>query len=180
VDVVNKFRQDGAARELMGERDGAAGRSLYLARPMRIQDNTCLDCHSAVDRAPPTMIDKYGSANGFGWRMTDVVGAQIVSVPYELPLQRANSALLSFMYLLSGSFLFMFVAVNAFLFLMVVRPVRRLAAIADQVSLGDMKAPDFRTAGTDEIATLGVSFNRLRRSLDEALHMLLEHPDRAP
>jgi protein-histidine pros-kinase len=74
----------------------------------------------------------------------------------------------------------MFLAINVFLYLLVVRPVRRLAEVADQVSLGELNAPTFQTGGGDEIGTLGTSFNRLRRSLDEALGMLMEHPDRIP
>ena len=172
VDVVNNFRRNATATEMIGERDGATGRTLYLAHPLRIEDPACLECHSAVDKAPQTMIDRYGNANGFGWQLKDVIGAQIVSVPYELPLKRANSALKSFVYLLIGSFLFLFVTVNVLLVTLVVHPVRKLAAIADQVSLGSLDAPPFPTRGSDEITALGLSFNRMRRSLVEALNML--------
>jgi protein-histidine pros-kinase len=172
VDVVNHFRRNATATEMIGERDGATGRTLYLAHPLRIEDPACLECHSAVNNAPQTMIERYGNANGFGWQLKDVVGAQIVSVPYDLPLQRANSALKSFVYLLIGSFLFLFVTVNILLVMLVVRPVRKLATIADQVSLGSLNAPEFPTQGSDEITALGLSFNRMRRSLVEALNML--------
>jgi protein-histidine pros-kinase len=172
VDVVNHFREDAAAQELVGERQNATGRTLYLARPLRIVEPACLVCHSSVDVAPQTMIDRYGNANGFGWQLKDVIGAQIVSVPYEVPLKRANTALKSFVYLLVALFVFLFVIVNALLVALVVRPVRKLAAIADQVSLGTMDAPEFPTQGTDEIAALGRSFNRMRRSLVEALNLL--------
>ena len=172
VDVVNHFRGNAAATEMVGERDSSVGRTVYLAHPLRIEDPACLECHSAVDKAPQTMIDRYGNANGFGWQLKDVIGAQIVSVPYELPLKRANSALKSFVYLLIGSFLFLFVTVNVLLVTLVVHPVRKLAAIADQVSLGSLDAPPFPTRGSDEITALGLSFNRMRRSLVEALNML--------
>lgn len=172
VDVVNNFRHNAGATEMIGERDGAIGRTLYLAHPLRIEDPACLECHSAISNAPQTMLDRYGTANGFGWQLKDVVGAQIVSVPYDLPLQRANSALEGFVYLLIGSFLFLFVTVNILLVTLVVRPVRKLAAIADQVSLGTLDAPEFPTRGGDEITALGLSFNRMRRSLVEALNML--------
>jgi HAMP domain-containing protein len=172
VDVVTHFRENAAAKELIGERDGATGKVLWLARPLRISDPKCLQCHSGVDAAPQTMLDAYGTANGFGWQLKDVVGAQIVSVPYDLPLQRAQGALRNFVYLLVGLFLFLFLTVNILLTLLVVRPVRRLSLIADQVSLGAMDAPDFPTKGSDEIAGLGSSFNRMRRSLVEALKML--------
>jgi protein-histidine pros-kinase len=172
VDVVNHFRGNAAATEMIGERESAAGKTLYLARPLRIEDPACLACHSSVANAPQTMIDRYGNANGFGWQLKDVIGAQVVSVPYELPLQRANSALKSFIYLLIGSFLFLFLTVNILMAVLVVRPVRKLAAIADQVSLGSLDAPQFPTQGNDEISALGLSFNRMRRSLVEAMNML--------
>jgi protein-histidine pros-kinase len=172
VDVVNHFRENGDAKELIGERDAATGKTLYLARPLRILDPACLQCHSSVDQAPQTLLDKYGNANGFGWQLKDVVGAQIVSVPYELPIKRADEALRKFVYLLVSLFVFLFIAVNVSLVLMVVRPVRKLAQIADQVSLGAMDAPEFPAKGRDEIGALGTSFNRMRRSLVEALNML--------
>jgi HAMP domain-containing protein len=172
VDVVNHFRENADTKELFGERDSATGKTLYLARPLRIVDEACLQCHSSVDLAPQTMLDKYGNANGFGWQLKDVIGAQIVSVPYELPMKRADEALRKFVYLLVALFAFLFIAVNLSLIVMVVRPVRKLAAIADQVSMGTMDAPEFPAKGSDEIGALGTSFNRMRRSLVEALNML--------
>ena len=172
VDVVNHFRENSDAKEVMGERDTPTGRTLYLARPLRIADEKCLACHSSVSAAPQTMLDLYGTANGFGWQLKDVIGAQVVTVPYDLPLKRAAEALRNFVYMLIGLFLFQFLALNLLLTLLVVRPVRRLAGIADEVSKGNMEAPDFRSTGGDEISTLGASFNRMRRSLVEAMKML--------
>src|SRR5437879_1761819 len=172
VDVVNHFRENADAKELVGERESATGRTLYLARPLRILDEKCLECHSSVSAAPPTMLDLYGTANGFGWQLKDVIGAQVVSVPYDLPLKRANEILRNFVYLLVGVFVFLFLTVNIVLGAIVVRPVRKLAKIADEVSKGNMDAPEFPSGGSDEIGTLVDSFNRLRRSLVEALNML--------
>jgi protein-histidine pros-kinase len=172
VDVVNHFRENSDAKELTGERDTPTGKTLYLARPLRILDEKCLACHSSVSAAPQTMLDLYGTANGFGWQLKDVIGAQVVSVPYDLPLKRAAEALRNFVYMLIGLFLFQFLALNLLLALLVVRPVRRLAGIADEVSKGNMEAPDFPSKGRDEISTLGASFNRMRRSLVEAMNML--------
>ena len=172
VDVVNHFRENSDAKEVMGERDTPTGRTLYLARPLRIADEKCLACHSSVSAAPQTMLDMYGTANGFGWQLKDVIGAQVVSVPYDLPLKRAHAALQNFVYLLVALFVFLFLALNLLLVLLVVRPVRRLAGIADEVSKGNMEAPDFPSTGGDEISTLGTSFNRMRRSLVEAMNML--------
>ena len=176
AEVVRHFRDNAAVKELIGERETAVGRTLYLARPIRIADEACLECHSSVAVAPQSMLETYGTANGFGWQLKDVVGAQIVSVPYAVPVQRANAALSSFVRVLVGLFVFLFVVGNILMATLVVRPVVKLSTIADQVSKGNMDAPEFPVKGGDEIAALGVSFNRLRISLRKAILALREVP----
>jgi protein-histidine pros-kinase len=176
AEVVRHFRDNPAVKELIGERETAVGRTLYLARPIRIADEACLECHSSVAVAPQSMLETYGTANGFGWHLKDVVGAQIVSVPYAVPVQRANAALSSFVRVLVGLFVFLFVVGNILMATLVVRPVVKLSTIADQVSKGNMDAPEFPVKGGDEIAALGVSFNRLRISLRKAILALREVP----
>ena len=173
VDVVNRFRQSSEVKELIGEHDGAFGKALYIAQPLQIPP-ACLGCHSSVEAAPQTMIDLYGTANGFGWKPNEIVGAQIVSVPESVAITRANELVSKILYLLTGLFLVLFIALNLMLSTLVFRPIRKLGTIADQVSLGTMDAPEFPAKGRDEMAVLGQSFNRMRRSLVEALQMLEE------
>jgi len=103
-----------------------------------------------------------------------VVGAQIVSIPLTLPIARADETFKVFMISLSAVFAFIFIALNLMLYFMVIRPVTQLSAIADQVSLGKLDAPEFTMKGKDEIAILSGSFNRMRRSLVQAMKMLEE------
>ena len=91
-------------------RDTPAGRLLYIARPIQIRDAACLACHSTVDAAPKTLIDRYGPANGFGWKMNEIIGAQVVSVPTDVPTQRARAAFRSFMLSLAGVFVLVVIA----------------------------------------------------------------------
>ncbi|HMV53421.1 MAG TPA: DUF3365 domain-containing protein [Rhodocyclaceae bacterium] len=172
ADIVHAFRSDDAKTEVFGERDTPNGRTLFLARPLKIKDPACLLCHSTVEIAPKTMLDKYGTANGFGWNLNETIGAQVVSVPMQVPIERANNAFKVFMALFGMVFAFLFVSMNLLLWLLVVRPVNRLARIADQVSLGDMDAPEFVVKGRDEIARLGESFNRMKKSLVQAFKMI--------
>jgi len=56
---------------------------------------------------------------------------------------------------------------------MVIRPVTRLSRLADQVSQGEnMDAPDFEVKSSDEIGVLTQSFNRMKKSLVQAMKML--------
>jgi HAMP domain-containing protein len=173
ADIVNRFRNTSDAREVVGERDTPNGGSFYIARPIQIKDEACLYCHSTVDAAPKTFVEKYGPANGFGWKVNEVIGAQIVSVPTDVPIARANRAYRTFMVSLTVVFALIFVALNFMLWYMVIRPVTRLSRLADQVSQGEnMDAPDFEVRSGDEIGVLTQSFNRMKKSLVQAMKML--------
>jgi HAMP domain-containing protein len=172
ADIVNNFRQSPGRTEQVGERDTPNGRALYMARPLKIGDPACLNCHNTADTAPRTVVERYGSNNGFGWKLNDIVGAQIVTVPMELPIQRANHVFRAFMGSLAVVFAAIFFALNAMLILLVTRPVERLAKTADEVSLGNMDVPEFKVSGKDEIAKLSESFGRMRKSLVQAIKML--------
>jgi len=174
TDVVNQFRNNTDHSEIIGERDTPTGRLLYIARPIQIRDAACLACHSTVDAAPKTLIDRYGPANGFGWKLNEIVGAQVVSVPTDVPTQRARTAFRSFMLSLAGVFVFVAIVLNVMLVYMVIRPVSRLAKLADQASLGNTDVPDFHVRSRDEIRTLADSFNRMKKSVVQAMKMLEE------
>jgi len=170
-DVVGYFRNDSNMKEFTGERDSPTGRMLYIARPITIRDPACLACHSVPSAAPASMIKLYGQDNGFGWKHMETVGAQIVQVPMALPVKNANDAFKVFMGSLAAIFVVTFIVLNVMLSLMILRPITRMSAAADRVSQGDFNVPEFGK-GKDEISTLGVSFNRMRRSLQKALKLI--------
>lgn len=172
VDIVTAFRNDDALKEHVGQRETPTGRSLYVARPLKITNGACLRCHSSVDAAPRSMVAKYGPANGFGWQMNEVIGAQVVSVPMALPLKRADDSFRLFVGSLVGVFVAIGVVLNLMIWWVVVRPVTRLSALADRVSQGELDAPDFATGSSDEIGTLAQSFARMRNSVVQAMKML--------
>jgi NADH:ubiquinone oxidoreductase subunit 6 (subunit J) len=89
ADIINAFRQNPAREELVSERETANGRMLHLSHPI-VSQSPCLACHGAVETAPRSMIAAYGTQNGFGWKLNEVVGAQIVSVPMTVALQQAT------------------------------------------------------------------------------------------
>jgi len=136
ADVVNKFRNDPAKVELVGERDTPTGRSLYLARPITIKDAACLACHTTAAQAPKTMVDLYGQSNGFGWKLNETIGAQIVSVPSALPIQRAHHTFRVFMLMLAAVFAIAFVLLNVMMHTSVIKRVKHLSKLAGEVSLG--------------------------------------------
>ena len=172
ADFINAFRNKSDLKELTGDRETPTGRVLSLARPIPIDDPACLQCHSTPSQAPQTMLATYGSANGFGWRLHEIVGAQIVSVPMALPMQQAHDRFVAFMIMLGGVFVLVLIILNVLLHYTVIQPVLALAHVANAVSLGDQTVEEYERKGRDEIAILSRSFNRMRRSLDSAMRML--------
>jgi HAMP domain-containing protein len=172
ADIINQFRNhpDGP-KELVNERDTPNGRSLYLARPLQANP-PCLECHSVASAAPPAMIGRYGANNGFGWQPNEIVGAKIVSVPMAVPVRMADEAFKTLVIYLAAVFLASLILLDLVLLLAVVRPLRTLSTMADQISVGQMDMPELPIRGKDEIAVLAGSFNRMRHSLDRALKML--------
>jgi protein-histidine pros-kinase len=172
TDIVNAFRADPARPEISGMRDTPTGRSLYLARPFQIKDQACLACHTTPEMAPPAMVKIYGPANGFGWKLNEVIGAQIVSVPMDLPIRNANKAFVTFMSSLAVVFAVLFVILNMMLTAMIVQPITQLSAAAEQISKGRLDAAEFPDTGKDEVSQLGQAFNRMRRSLEKAISLI--------
>ena len=172
ADLIEQFRNTTTLTEYVGQRDTPLGRSLFIARPIRITNPACLRCHSTPDAAPAPMVAKYGNGNGFGWNMNEVVGAQVVSVPMDVPFARAEKTFGVFMWLIVAVFVTIGAVLNVLLWTLVIRPVTRLSALAERVSLGELEAPEFETKSRDEIGVLADSFGRMRKSLVQAMKML--------
>jgi HAMP domain-containing protein len=171
-DIVNAFRSDPARPEIMGMRETPTGRSLYLARPFQIKDPACLACHTTPEMAPAAMVKIYGPANGFGWKLNEVIGAQIVSVPMNLPIRNANRAFVTFISSLAVVFAVLFIALNVMLTLLIVQPITQLSHAADQISKGKLDIEELPAKGRDEVSQLGQAFNRMRRSLEKAISLI--------
>jgi len=171
ADVIQVFRNDSKKKEIIGQRDTPTGPALFLAKPI-VAGAPCLECHDQPEGAPPAMIRAYSRSNGFGWKLNETIGAQIVSVPMSVPVKLAEAGFRDLMVSLGGIFLATLVLLDLLLYFTVVRPVVRLSQMADQISLGNFDTPELPASGSDEIALLGGSFNRMRRSLEKAINML--------
>lgn len=171
-DIIQQFRNNMELKEIIGERNTPTGPSLFLARPMQINDANCLNCHSTLDEAPEPLKILYGTTNGYGWKLNEIVGSQIVSVPLSVPLSNANYVFNVFIFSLASIFVFIFVIVNILLRIFVIRPVHRITVIADEISKSGSSKGEFQIKGNDDIAKLSQSFNRMRRSLEKAMEML--------
>ena len=172
ADLVQAFRNDVKKKEIIGERDTPQGKALFLSHPIQVKDQKCLVCHDTPDVAPASQIKAYGPNNGFGWKLNEIIGAQLVAVPMAVPVAMAKSAFNTLIATLVGVFAVTLLILNVLLSAFVIRPLKKLAQTADKVSTGDLEVPDVVVKGTDEVALLAGSFTRMRISLTKALKML--------
>jgi HAMP domain-containing protein len=172
ADIIRSFRERPDLHEVITERDTPTGPLIHLARPMPVTAEACLTCHSTPSAAPEIMTRTYGVANGFGWKLNEIIGAQIVSMPMALPLAIARRAFFTSMIIVGVAFAVVLVVMNLLLHFVVVVPVKRMSRVAEAVSLGDETAESYVKPGNDEISTLSIAFQRMRESLTHALAML--------
>jgi len=176
-DIIRAFRDGLETEQFMSIRETPLGPLLHLARPIQIKKESCLICHGQPDQAPKSMLARYNSrTNGFGWKLNEIVGAQIVTVPLAVPRAAANQAFIKFMITMLIIYLLVIVTLNILLNKMIIKPIIQMAEQANEISMGNMTSPEFNESGKDELSTLGASFNRMRRSLHKAIQMIEGKP----
>lgn len=168
TELVEDFKSDASKSEVSGMRVSQGRKIFYIARPIQIKKESCLQCHSTVEKAPPSMIDFYGPNNGFGWEMDEIVGAQMISVPASTVINKARKATLLLVGVVSAIFALILFLVNLLLSKQVVEPLKRISKTAEEVSRGNLAA-EFKQTSNDEVGMLAKSFTRMKRSLQLAM-----------
>ncbi len=169
--VVEEFIRDPDLKEISDFRRASGGQLFYIARPIQIKDERCLQCHSTPENAPPSMVERYGTKNGYGWQLNEIVGAQIISVPAQKVLSQARQSFAGIMGIISGVFVLVILLVNYLLNHNVIRPLKRIARVAEEVSVGNLDA-EFEELNQDEIGSLAEAFQRMKMSLAMAMNRL--------
>jgi HAMP domain-containing protein len=171
VNIVNQFRENGNLPEVQGLRSTPSGDLFYIARPIAVSASSCLQCHSTPDAAPASMIERYGSSNGFSWKLNEVVGAQIISVPASQVLRSSRQVFGLIIGTITAIFALTTLIVNLWLRRYVAQPLKRMAQAAEAVSTGDMEA-EFEWNSKDEVGSLAEAFRRMKTSLTMAMKRL--------
>ena len=169
--IVERFRQQDNLEEISGFRSTPSGEIFYIARPFKVSQQSCLECHGAPSAALKSMIDRYGDQNGFGWKINEIVAAQIVSVPAAATFKIARHSLVMILGIVTVVFAIAILMVNLWLKRYVVRPINRMAMVAEALSTGDTEAK-FGQLSNDEVGKLARAFNRMSMSIKMAMKRL--------
>jgi protein-histidine pros-kinase len=154
--------------------DTRTGTRLDLIRPLRVTDSACMVCHGQPADAPPSMLAKYGSNHGFGWRLGDVIGAQVLSIPADEPRQRAEALYRGFVSILLLCFALLLLALNLTLYQLVVVPINRTNQLLRQMNEEDVLTGarsrrcflELLEQGLEEAAATGQPFSVITFDVD--------------
>jgi HAMP domain-containing protein len=129
------------------------GSVFYSALPIRIQEQSCLQCHGAPEVAPPAMLARYGRENGFDWPLNEVIGTQIVYVPADEVARTAQRAFSSVIGVFLGGFAIALLCLNLLLKPLVVQPIQNLARISQKLAADDIQSDgELQAASTQKLA----------------------------
>ena len=174
--IVNKFRENPDKNTLSGYRTISGAKLYYTAKPFSVTNESCLRCHSTPEKAPKSQLATYGTENGFGWKLNEVLGTQIVYVPAENILNNARDSFILITGIVVMVFAVVIILINLLLKRTVLQRIKNIASVAEQVSVGDMNA-DFGKQNKDEIGDLAEAFNRMKYSLEIAINMINKKRD---
>lgn len=172
VGIIQTFRDSPDVKQLSGKSKAKDSLNYYLAKPIRITDSTCLSCHGDPTAAPENMIRIYGANNGFGWKMDEVVGARVVTVPADVAFRTANNNLVLMLLSLSCIFLLTHAVFNYIFRRYVTRPLQVIASTTEAASLNKSTFLEYNIKSVGQILVLETAIKRLRRSLDKAIEMI--------
>lgn len=169
--LIERFRTEPNLQEISDFRTLPGGRVFYIARPLAIKKDNCLRCHGNPSDAPKSQLATYGAENGYGWKLNEIVSAQMISVPAEEVFRQARQSLALILSILLGVFAVIVFGINYLLKRAVILPLRKMAKTAELVSMGEMNT-EFEQKTEDEIGTLAKAFNRMKSSLEISMNLL--------
>lgn len=126
--IINRFIQEKSLTKLVGKRRINRSKVLYIAQPIKITDAACLVCHSVPEAAPPAMVEKYGAKRGYGWKLNEIVGIQMLTVPFTLPDEVAAKTLTELLMLIGAIFVGLLVLLNIAFYSIVIAPNNKESA----------------------------------------------------
>jgi methyl-accepting chemotaxis protein len=171
ANLVEKFEQDRNLKTVSGFRNLRGEQLFYSAQPLIVNNPSCLQCHDTPERAPKSHIKLYGAKNGFGWKLNQIIGTQIIYVPASEVFENARKALLIFISIFIIIFALVVVLINYLLKWRVIQPLKPMAQLASYISQDTVSADAVRilensalakiAKRTDEFGSLGRVFQKM-------------------
>lgn len=182
--LIERFQNDRTLKTLSGFRKTSEGQLFYSSQPLAITEESCLQCHSTPEKAPKSHLDRYGTQNGFGWQLNEIIGTRIVYLPANEVFANARQALFVFINIFSVIFALVLLVINYLLKRRVIQPLKPMAQLATQLSLEKVSVEEVEAIErqglskiahrSDELGQLGRVFQRMAREVCDREQKLSE------
>jgi len=170
VRIINTFRENPELKIQEGIINKDGEEHFYLAKPIKVDMQKCLDCHGDPGDAPKDQIEIYGSKNGYNWKLGDIVATFVVYVPIKEAMAYVRHSTMYLGIIGAGSLIIVLFCFLIFLERSIVAPIKRLSKSAEEMSLGkNLERNISSKASYDEIGELGRAIDRLRISIAKML-----------
>jgi PAS domain S-box-containing protein len=136
--LVENFRQQPNLKQLTGYRNLSGENLFYIARPLKVTKESCLQCHSYPDIAPKSLINTFGSEGGFNWNLNEIIASQIIYVPAKNIFAKGHQYLFLIMIIFIVIFIALLFIINLFLEKSVVKPITTITKITKKLKQGDI------------------------------------------
>ncbi|MBP5972224.1 DUF3365 domain-containing protein [Brasilonema sp. CT11] len=132
--LLENFRNEPELKILSGFRNMSGDKLFYSARPLTLKDSSCLRCHGTPETAPKSYVETYGTENGFGWKLNEIIATQVVYFPASEIFDRVSQGFLLFIAIFLGIFTLVIFTFNDLLKRNVLQPIKPMAQLAQKIS----------------------------------------------
>ncbi len=182
--LVDQMRSNRSIDEISDFRTLRGEQVFFIARPLAVTAVSCLACHSEPESAPASLLATYGSENGFGWQLDEIIAAQIIYVPAEEVFDKARRSFTLVMGIFVGIMAIVIFLLNFLLKRYVIHPVSVLGTLAKIIS-ADQLVPEHLdsesvsriTTRADELGQLAQVFRRMTREVYARVQSLKQQVD---
>lgn len=179
ADLLAQLSSGETSGQLSGFRDLNGERLFYIARPLTIGSDSCLQCHSTPEQAPASLIATYGDQGGFGWELGQVIAVQVIYVPAGEVFSAAFNNFTMVMGVFIVTFALVILLSNFLLKRYVIQPVYVLSGLADKISADENYSIELEsqalqsiTTRPDELGSLAQVFKKMATDVYERTGML--------
>lgn len=163
--LIERFQEDRRVKTFSGFRVATGTQLFYTAQPLLITNH----------HATPNHVEQYGTQN-------EIIGTQIIYIPASEVFESAHQALVLFICIFILLFATVILLINHLLKRRVIQPLKTMAQLADQISLGsvlELQALEHRklervARRTDELGQLGRVFQKMVQEISAREQQLSE------
>ena len=162
-EILDYFRKHRDEKKLV-KKGKINGKNYLLSSSPSISQPNCNICHSSPEKAPDYIVATYGEKSGYHYKLGEVVGASFVGVPLDDINAIATKRGLALAAVLTLLFTFALIVINYLVKNKILNPLTEINESTHAISKGAMDR-EINIQGDDEIAELGRSIERMRKSL---------------